>query len=449
MRPAKILPIEITSTSTKTNWAESDGSGWVSNQMPYQWTVIMSVTNQDHSWGGSTTPYVYNGSDINVGDYIATQSQGRVYKIVEVTSIDGAMATLVVEDDLRLNTFSDMEQAGDGSMPTEMGLIFEISNNKPILFPLPDILPNTLNYEFATQIQTRWDYTDQERTIYVEQNNHGMAVGNVVALDSTGAYKKLDTGTAGDDILIGAVNSIGNPGAHWFSYIPVGIRSNFALPGAIRIGGYAYVDHNSPGGLLATPAPNGASIPVAIKLSATETLLLDDTGGGGSDGSKVYVLASADELATLTVDEGTMAYVADSRAPQGIGEYALYIYVNAAWVILSTEDSVRSDARSYLTTLLHTGGATTSLVQIGHGCRVVNVNVDITEAFATDAQLRIGDVNDMDRLMADSECDLSVLGNYETSPNYIYDTTQEHIIEARYVAGSSTAGTAKITITYV
>ena len=52
MRPAKILPIEITSTSTKTNWAESDGSGWVSNQMPYQWTVIMSVTNQDHSWGG-------------------------------------------------------------------------------------------------------------------------------------------------------------------------------------------------------------------------------------------------------------------------------------------------------------------------------------------------------------------------------------------------------------
>ena len=30
----------------------------------------MSVTNQDHSWGGSTTPYVYNGSDINVGDYL-------------------------------------------------------------------------------------------------------------------------------------------------------------------------------------------------------------------------------------------------------------------------------------------------------------------------------------------------------------------------------------------
>ena len=144
-----------------------------------------------------------------------------------------------------------------------------------------------------------------------------------------------------------------------------------------------------------------------------------------------------------------MAYVADSRAPQGIGEYALYIYADSAWTLLSTEDSVKSDARSYLTTLLHTGGATTSLAQIGHGCRVVNVNVEVTEAFALDAQLRIGDVNDMDRLMADSECDLNAVGTYETSPNYIYDTTQEHIIEARYVAGSSTAGTAKITITYV
>ena len=161
-----------------------------------------------------------------------------------------------------------------------------------------------------------------------------MAVGNVVALDSTGAYKKLDTGTAGDDILIGAVNSIGNPGAHWFSYIPVGIRSNFALPGAIRIGGYAYVDHNSPGGLLATPAPNGATIPVAIKLSATETLLLDATGGGGSDSSKVYVLGSADELATLTVDEGAMAYVADSRAPQGIGESVSYTHLTLPTILL-------------------------------------------------------------------------------------------------------------------
>ncbi|SVD92687.1 uncharacterized protein METZ01_LOCUS445541, partial [marine metagenome] len=257
-----------------------------------------------------------------------------------------------------------------------MGLLFEITNNKPILFPLPDILPNTLNYEFASQIQTRWDYTDQGRTIFVNQNNHGVAVGNVIALDTNGAYQKLDTSTAGNDILIGAVNSIGDPGAHWFSYIPVGIRSNFALPALIRIGGYAYVDHNSPGNLLASPAPNGSSIPVAIKLSATETLLLDDTGGGGSDSSKVYVLASADELATLTVDEGTMAYVADSRAPQGIGEYALYIYADSAWTLLSTEDSVKSDARSYLTTLLHTSGATTSLAQIGHGCRVVNVNVE-------------------------------------------------------------------------
>ena len=449
MRPAKILPIEITSTSTKTNWGESDGSGWISNQMPYQWDVIMTVTNQTHSWGGSTTPYIYDGSDINVGDYIATQAKGRVYKVIEVTSIAGAMATLVVEDDLRLNTFLDDSQAGDGSMPTEMGLLFEVSNNKPILFPLPEPLPNTINYEFASQIQTRWDYTDQGRTIYVDQNNHGLAVGQVVALDTNGVYKKLDTGTAGDDILIGAVNSIGDPGATWFSYVPVGVRSNFALPAGIRIGGYAYVDHNSPGDLLASPAPNGSSIPVAIKLSTTETLLLDDTGGGGSDSSKVYVLASADDLATLTVAEGTMAYVADSRAPQGIGEYALYIYADSAWTLLSTEDSVKSDARSYLTTLLHTGGQTTSLAQIGHGCRVVNVNVEVTEAFALDAQLRIGDVNDMDRLMADSECDLNAVGTYETSPNYIYDTTQEHIIEARYVAGSSTAGTAKITITYV
>jgi len=179
---------------------------------------------------------------------------------------------LVVEDDLRLNTFLDDTQAGDGSMPTEMGLLFEVSNNKPILFPLPEPLPNTINYEFASQIQTRWDYTDQGRTIYVDQNNHGLAVGQVVALDTNGVYKKLDTGTAGDDILIGAVNSISDPGATWFSYVPVGVRSNFALPAGIRIGGYAYVDHNSPGDLLASPAPNGSSIPVAIKLSATETL---------------------------------------------------------------------------------------------------------------------------------------------------------------------------------
>ena len=87
----------------------------------------------------------------------------------------------------------------------------------------------------------------------------------------------------------------------------------------------------------------------------------------------------------------------------------------------------------------------------------VNLDLDkVEEALEADPDIKgimfahvLGNPPDMDRLMADSECDLSVLGNYETSPNYIYDTTQEHIIEARYVAGSSTAGTAKITITYV
>ena len=133
-------------------WPLDDG--W--QNYPYQWQTTLSVVSQSHGSPATPTPYYYDGFDINVGDYIVTAGQGRILKIVAITTQDAGTVYCVVEDENRENILLDATTSGDGGIPDGEGLLFEVKNGWPILHPLPDAFSGALPQYFSADIIARF-----------------------------------------------------------------------------------------------------------------------------------------------------------------------------------------------------------------------------------------------------------------------------------------------------
>lgn len=151
-RPTKILRFTMAQTAPYAYWPDNDG--W--QGYPYQWQTTLYTVTQSHGSPDSPTPYFYNGDDVNVGDYIVTSGQGRILKIVTITSQNGGEVSCVVEDENRENILLDETTSGDGGIPDGEGILFEVKNGWPILHPLPDALAGALPPYFSADIIARF-----------------------------------------------------------------------------------------------------------------------------------------------------------------------------------------------------------------------------------------------------------------------------------------------------
>ena len=154
-------------------------------------------------------------------------------------------------------------------------------------------------------------------------------------------------------------------------------------------------------------------------------------GGGGGGTTVVADITARNALSPTT---GDTVYVIDS----GNGEYAFFVYNGSAWNLLADEDSANTDANTLSATVTQGGGSgTTAVGTVPDGSRITLVSIEVTVAFDdSNATLTIGDSGDADRLVSDSELDLTSTGTYAIQPAYQYTTGSDATINAYLNIGS-------------
>lgn len=281
-RPAKLLPIHFTLGTPQA--ADVDGK-------IYRFTASLSMVNpqihSDLSIGG-----IYDLTNLNVGDYVATEPGGRIMKIVAIASQTSSAASVTVEDEFRQNQQQDPTGNGDAYITSNTGIIFEVIEGKPILYPYGDQSTEVVGFikDYASEIQSRFEYLRQSKLVDVTQA-HTFVVGDLITYNTgTSTYQLLTTNA----IWIGTVVEVNNPITGSFRYRPTGSIVDISLAG---VGPYFYWDNANPGKLTATAPTSGQRVvPAFFKLSSTQAIYFQ--GGAVSNLSGNFV--TLDTTQTIT-----------------------------------------------------------------------------------------------------------------------------------------------------
>lgn len=231
------------------------------------------------------------------------------------------------------------------------------------------------------------------------------------------------------------------------------------------------------GWALSTSASSGSF----LKLSRTDggEILLDDITGTPTVDFGIFSVHNGRLPLAVTVEQGIRTsggttVVSDITArnalsPQigdsvyvidtGETEWGYYIYNGSTWVLISDEDSASTDAKSLSYTFTAPIGGfgtidTEILGSLSPGARILSVLVDTTTAFSghsSTPEIEVGINTDTDLLQTADENDLETVGQYTTTPGYVYaaSNTTELDVQARITHNGATAGEVTVTITYV
>jgi hypothetical protein len=281
-RPAKLLPVYFTLGAPLA--ADVDGK-------IYRFTATLTMANpQIHS--DLNLNSMYDLTDLNIGHYVATDPGGRIMKIVAIASQNAGVASVTVEDEFRQNQQQDSTGNGDAYITSNTGIIFEVVEGKPILFPYGDQSTEVVGFvkDYASEIQSRFEYLRQSKLIDVTQA-HSFVVGDLITYDTvTSTYQLLTTNT----VWVGTVIEVDNPITGSFRYRPTGSIVDIALAGA---GPYFYWDNSNPGKLTSTtPASGQRVVPAFFKLSSTQAIYFQ--GGAVTNLSGNFV--TLDTAQTIT-----------------------------------------------------------------------------------------------------------------------------------------------------
>ena len=152
-------------------------------------------------------------------------------------------------------------------------------------------------------------------------------------------------------------------------------------------------------------------------------------------------IAARNALATAT---GDTAYVIDA----GSSEYAFYVYNGSAWILLADEDSANTDAQTLTKTLFGAAGTGSSAIgKVSATSRVTLITVEVLSVCNGTSTLTIGDAGDNDRLMVDTDIDMTSLGVYNITSSHQYSAETE--ILYYYTNNSTNTGSLKINVSYM
>lgn len=463
--PAKTISINVSSVTIKSYWNELSFSNDKFARKPYQWNVTFSVTPQYHSWQLSSTPYQYNGNDIDIGSWICTGPNGRAHKIVSITNQTVNSITAVVEDVDRYNLVNDTSKKGNGEPVVSYGFVCELGvDGLPIITPASTSM---YPYSYVTDLKSRFEYRNYiKNNIKVYQENNTFVVGDVIFLDSDGIYKQIEANKDNRDNLqkiIGTITDIDIPGTGYFTYSPRGEYINNLsnpLPDASP-GSLIYVDTENAGKLTAIK-PKIYSTPVYIRLgSSTECIyLMGGSGSGGSSGPLGYntsnyivnTISERDLLDTTLLNQGDEVFV--KTGTDGVWELYIASFIDTtqtvpvvSWTKTSDGFSSESASGTFQQQITYQTQNPSVFTYIKAGAKILNIVISVEEIFSSDSSFTIGDDLIVDRLVDNNDIDLTVIGNYTIFPNYVYSTTT--LIKGYIQASASTTGKMTITISYL
>ncbi len=248
-KPAKVLSVSVTTINNEARWTHNDGQGdkWYSggsNPKFYQWEVIATVSAQNHGSHLTRKDFVYNGLDVQVGDWIAGATTGLCCRIVSISAKTATSVTMIVEDWLRYNTFRDAN--GNGIFGVGQAVVFQLNENgHPMIDPVPASITSGTFYQ---NINSRFQYLNPQMHYVLDQTSHGFSPGDVISITGSGFAK---TTSASANKTIGTVTNAG-PGPNQFMLRPNTriIDFNPAIPGSV--GDFIYTDNSTAGGLTTT-----------------------------------------------------------------------------------------------------------------------------------------------------------------------------------------------------
>ena len=267
IKPAKLLPIRFNLISI----AGPDASG-----RQYRYNASLSLINpQTHS--DSTQGSFYNLTDLNVGDYVSTNGGGKILKVVDITAQTSQNATIIAEDELRLNQQQDPSGNSQGYIPSSEGIVFEVREGRPILFPYTQYSESIVGFikTTAAEIISKFSYLRQDKLISIEQAGSaalGLAVGDIVTWDDTTNLWKLLTAT---DTACGVVVETANPVPNAFRINPAGDTIDIDLPDDGSGNLYYYWDTANPGKLTQTIPVGQKPSPIFLKIDDKKAIHFD------------------------------------------------------------------------------------------------------------------------------------------------------------------------------
>lgn len=231
--PAKVIPCSVTGLTNIASWPHDDGKGdkwWegATNAKSYRWQLAITVNPVDHGSHLTRTPFIFNGFDIVVGDFIAGATDGRALQIVSIETKTATNIVCQVEDRLRYNTFRSAAGTGIFTVPGA-AIIFQINENgDPMIDPLP---VGQVSSDFYPNVNSRFKYLNPANNFLLNQDAHGFEEGDVVCMNKdTGVFEL--TNATNIDRLVGTVTHSG-PGPNNFLLRPANGLIDFVpgLPG--------------------------------------------------------------------------------------------------------------------------------------------------------------------------------------------------------------------------
>jgi len=166
--------------------------------------------------------------------------------------------------------------------------------------------------------------------------------------------------------------------------------------------------------------------------------------------SNTFMVADITARDLLTPADGDQSFV---RSGATTSEWEMYIWDvlagPAAWILISTQDSASTDAKTIEAIVVPATISPVLLGNVSPDSRVTVVTIEVTIAFDGSPTLSVGDSGDNARLIDDSLHDLSELGTYSTTTDYVYGGSTDTDINGYFSAGGATTGSARILVTYV
>ncbi len=171
---------------------------------------------------------------------------------------------------------------------------------------------------------------------------------------------------------------------------------------------------------------------------------------GLSASSNTFMVADITARDALVPADGDQSFV---RSGATIGEWETYIWDvlagPAAWILTSNLDSASTDAKTIEAIVVPSTISPVLLGNVSPNSRVTVITIIVTIAFDGAPTLTVGDSGDNARLIDDSLHDLSDVGTYSTTTNFVYGGSADTDINGYFSAGGATVGSARILVTYV
>jgi len=282
--PNKVLSASVTSIVGTEYWPHpnSPTDPWYEGagitKKFYQWEVTMSVTTQQHGSNLTREPFIYDGIDVTVGDWIGGSSDGKCLRITSIISKTSTTVVCIAEDYLRYNTFKSPN--GTGRFGTGSAVIFSLNEEgNPILDPLP----SSTSIDFYVLVSSRFAYLNPQTNYVLDEVDHNFEKGNAISVVADG-YVRANAATA--DTMIGVVTETG-PGPDFFMILPNNKIYDFdpAIPG--NQGDYVYVDEDGALGNIAAASRR----PVFLLLKDAVASTIDGSVSGPiiGDGNSITI----------------------------------------------------------------------------------------------------------------------------------------------------------------